>query len=740
MINHILLATFTVVVSLILIPSTYKIVYAQDSADSQEGSEQTTLDTIVVGATRIASKIMETPAVVTVINGDDVRKHNYETINDVLKQESGFFYDEARGNLQLRGQNTSDVQVLVDGVPSFSTFNNDGLLDSVPLFNVDKIEVLKGASSTLFGANAVAGVINVTTKEPDSNQAKFKFGYGNENTIYGGFDIYIRGDKIGFGFGYEYKKSDGYRQRYAIGTISNTPSHTIGSGGFPIKGVTADQYVVGDRGKKGYERDNIWFNIKYDFTDSISFKYNLSYYLFEAVTKDTQSYVVDVNGNPLFIGSVPLQNGKYANFTESNFTDYLNRTEVLRNGLQFVDTDRNINLNIGFSLIINDGYITGTTLRPGSGSVVDYPGKTYNIDFQKEWDNLGRHRLLAGFTLRRDEMKYTSLQLSDWHNDSTTIGVNYHSEGKDQMAAVFFQDEISITDKFTLYAGVRFDLYKNFDGASDFYQSDPNIHLKYPAHSYSQFSPKISLQYSATDQLSMYVSFGHAFRPPDLYQLFRLTNYNPSGGNYYYVGNPWLRPEKSNTFEVGIKSTYFNSDFEISYFHTKTDDAIAAVEYPPGTFPIVIDPTQNVRAYTNVNQEIRQGIDVSLKTEINDYFNSFINYTWQRGDNKGGLTAGQVIDDIPRHLFNVGVDFEYRAFELSLVGRYVSKLGDTSSPTGIYNVSNDPHFTVDLTSNLTLFDNYQLTLSVSNLFDKFYYQEYIVPGRRIMLSLTATFD
>ncbi|MDR2436464.1 MAG: TonB-dependent receptor, partial [Endomicrobium sp.] len=650
-------------------------IYGQDANNSQGGSEQSTLDTIVVGATRVASKIMETPAVVTVINGDDVRKHNYQTVNDVLKQESGFYYDEARGNLQLRGQNTSDVQVLVDGVPSFSTFNNDGLLDSVPLFNIDKIEVLKGASSTLFGANAVAGVINVTTKEPDSNQAKFKIGYGNESTVYGGFDAYVTGDKIGFGFGYEYKKSDGYRQRYAIGTASKNASHTIGTGGFAIKGENGDQYVVGDRGKKGYEKNNIWFNVKYDFTDSISLKYNLSYYLFEATTKDTQTFIRDANGNPLFIGSVLLPSGEYANFTESNFTDYLNRTEVFRNGLQFIDTDRNINLNLGLSLILNDGYITGTTLKPGPGSVVDYPGKTYNIDFQKEWDNLGKHRILAGFTLRRDEMKYTSTQLRDWHNDQTGTGINYHSEGKDQMGAIFIQDEFSITDKFTIFAGVRFDMYKNFDGMSQYYQYNSNINMSYPSQTYSELSPKVSLQFSPTEDLSLYVSYGHAFRPPDLYQLFRLTSYNPSGSSdYYYIGNPWLKPERSNTLEFGIKSTYLNSDFEISYFHTKTDDAIAAVDYPPGTFPIELDPTKNARVYTNINEEIRQGIDVSLKTQINDYFNTFVNYTYQKGKTQGGVKTGQVIDDIPRQLFNVGVDFNYKVFDLSLVGRYVSKL------------------------------------------------------------------
>ncbi|MDR2338635.1 MAG: TonB-dependent receptor [Deltaproteobacteria bacterium] len=684
---------------------------------------------------------METPASVNIVNGDDVRKENYSSINDALKKQAGFYYDEARGNLQVRGQDTSNVQVLVDGVPSFSPFDNDGLLDSIPLFNIDKVEVLKGASSSLFGGNAVAGVINVTTREPESNQFKVKVGYGSENTRYGAFDAYVRGDKIGFGFGYEFKKTDGYRQRYAVGTVGTTAPHTIGYGAIPAKGEHGDQYFVGNRGEKGYEKHNIWFNVKYDFTDSLSVKYNLSYYLYEATSQKPETYIRDANGNPLFIGSVAVPGG-WANFTESAFTEYLNRSEVMRNGLQIIDTDHNITANLGLSLVMDDGYISGSSLGPGVGTKVAYPGKTFNIDFQKEWDNLGRHRIVAGFTLRQDQMKYDSYVLRDWHDINTQDRLNLHSQGKDQIAAVFVQDEIDITDKLKLFAGLRFDYYRNFDGRADYYQHGEDLHLQFPAQTYSQLSPKVSLQYNPTDQLSIYVSYGHAFRPPELYQLFRMTDYNPTSGptSHYYVGNPWLKPEKSDTIEFGVKSQYFDTDFELSVFQTTTSDAIVAVDYPPGTFPYAFDQKQLARAYTNVYKEKRYGLEVSVSRDLGEYFDAFANYTWQKGEYTGGPVSGQIIDDIPRHMFNFGVDFQYKNLELSFVGRYSSRLGASDTPTGIFDYSYDPHFLADVTANLTLYDNYQLTLSVTNLFDEHYYQYYVAPGRRIMLSLTATFE
>jgi iron complex outermembrane receptor protein len=718
---------------------TNKNIFAQTGGSTQTYDENL-LDTIVVGATRIATTIRDIPAVVTVISGDDIVKNNYTTLNDALKHESGFYYDETWETLQLRGQSTDDVQVLVDGIPSFNPFDNESELDSIPMFNLDRVEVLKGASSSLFGANAVAGVISVSTREPETNQFKFKVGYGSDDTKYGAFDVYLRGEKIGIGLGYEYKRTDGYHQRYArVSSSSATPSGTvIGTGAIAApNGTGGYQYFVGWRGNRGNEKDNIWFNVKYNLTDTLSLKYNLSYYLYEGYTRSPESFVRDANGNPIYSGNALLPNGQYVRFTESTFTDYINRSEIFRNGLQLKETDFGITLNLGISLILDSGYNSGSTFGPGAGTKAMYPGKTIFVDFQKEFDPIGMHTFLVGFTHRLDQMKYRNFALSDWHDSSSVIRVNSTSGGKDSSFSLFAQDEIQIFDSLKLYAGIRYDRYRNSGGYANIYNVTPVVNQSYSARDYSEFSPKIALEFTPTPNLAIYASYGHAFRPPDLYQVYRTTAATSSA--YTYIGNPELKPETSDTIEFGVKSSYFDTNFEVGVFQTITKGAITTVDYPPGEYPLNPNPDKVSRVYTNVDQERRRGLEININRDFGDYFSAFANYTYQTAEYTGGPRAGRIFSSIPKKMINFGADFEYKGFAANFKGRYASS-GNFTSPNNIYYLSYDPHFVADVTASYTFFEKYELALTVTNVFDEYYYQDYIAPGRRFMLTFTSTFN
>ncbi|MDR2436463.1 MAG: TonB-dependent receptor, partial [Endomicrobium sp.] len=710
--------------------------FAQIEVSSQTTFDENTLDMIIVGATRVASTIREIPALVTVISGDDAVKNNYSTISDALKHESGFFYDEVTEGLQLRGQSTDDVQVLVDGVPSFNPFNNEAELDSVPMFNLDRVEVLRGASSSLFGANAVAGVISVSTREPETNQFKFKVGYGSNNTKYGAFDVYIRGEKIGIGLGYEYKKSDGYKQRYArVASSSPSPNRTVGTGAIIApNGSGGNQYFVGWRGQRGYEKDNIWFNLKYNFTDTFSIKYNMSYYLYENKTIKPETFIHDANGNPLFNGSALLPDGRYVNFTENNFTDYINRSEILRHGLQIRETEYGITANLGLSLVFDSGYNSGATFGPSRGTKAQYPGRTIFIDFQKEFDPIWNNTFLVGFTRRQDEMKYKNLIVSDWHDPKSVIGIDRTSQGNSQALAFFVQDKIDILDNLKLHLGLRWDRYRNSNGNAINYAVNPPDIRVYRARTYTELSPKIALEFSPTSQLTFYGSYGHAFRPPDLYQVYRTGG---TSNTYIYVGNPDLEPETSDTFEFGIKSSYFDTNFEFSVYQATTKGAIVTKDYPAGEYPLNPDPTKISRVYSNVDREQRRGFEINLNRNFGDYFSAFANYTYQTAKYTEGPSAGRIMNGIPKKMFNFGVDFEYKGFAANFKGRYASSRY-RNVPNGYYFLSYDPHFLADVTASYTFLEKYELSVSVTNVFDKLYYQDYIAPGRAFLVTFTST--
>jgi iron complex outermembrane receptor protein len=331
-------------------------------------------------------------------------------------------------------------------------------------------------------------------------------------------------------------------------------------------------------------------------------------------------------------------------------------------------------------------------------------------------------------------MYYASKPLDDWLNPDSITSINFSAEGYTQTGSVFVQDEIDIIDKFKLFAGFRFDYFKVLDGKSDFYDRTPQIHTNYPTITYTELSPKVSLQFSPNNQISLYASYGHSFRPPQLYQLYRTSALYTSG--YRYLGNPWLRPEISDTVEFGIKSSLFDTIIEMSVFQSKKKDVIGVTTYKPGDFPIVVDPSEDIRVYVNLDKETRRGYELSLKRQFGEYFRAFVNMSWQKGSND---YTDAMLTGIPSKLFSAGVDFTYKTFDFSVAGRYIGKRGNRSNPTGIYYLSYDPQTVVDLNSSLTLFENYNVTVSVKNLFDRMYYGTYIYPGRTITGTLTVTF-
>jgi iron complex outermembrane receptor protein len=714
--------------------------FAQTTVSSQSGFDENTLEMIIVSATRLASKIMEIPANVTLITGEEVNEGNYSSISDAIKYETSVYFDEnATDPIMIRGEGSEQVQILVNGVPSFNTFNSTANMDNIPLINIERIEILRGASSSLFGANAVAGVINITTREPETDSFTAKFGYGTDNTVYKGFDIYLRKDRFGIGFGYEGKSSDGYKQRYArIATYTNNPSYPVVTGVEirPSNATGGLQYLGGFRGDRNYTKNNIWLSAKYEITPSLTAKYYFNYYNNDYGTRNPESFVHDANGNPMLTGSYQLPSGRYVNFTEEDFSDYLYRKEIVQHSLQLRETNYKFEMNIGFNDVLDDGYSSFNPMGVAStvGSLAQYPQRTINIDFQKEWDQFKRQRILTGGTLRQDYMYYAAKTLDDWKDVSTEGTLQFSAEGYTQTASAFVQDEIDIIDKFILYAGVRFDYFRVFDGKSDFFNRTPQIHTKYPSTSYTEFSPKVSLQYSPHDKISFYASYGHSFRPPELYQLYRTSTLYSSG--YRYVGNPWLRPEKSDTVEFGIKSSFFDTIVEMSVFQSKKKDAIGTATYKPGDFPIVVDPSEDIRVYVNANKETRRGYELSIKRQFGEYVRAFANMSWQKGSND---YTDAMLTGIPGKLFSAGIDFKYKTFDLSVAGRYIGKRGNRNNPTGIYNLSYDPQTLIDANVSLRLFDHYTVSVAAKNILDKQYYGTYIYPGRTIMGTLTFEF-
>ncbi len=146
--------------------------HAQD-AQAQQDTTNKTLDEVIVTANKFPQKQSETGKVVTIITQDQLQKSFGKSISEVLNQQPGLIINGADNNLgtnqtvYTRGASSANTLIMLDGVPLYdaSGISNEFDLNNFALDNIERIEILKGSQSTLYGSDAGAGVINIISKK-----------------------------------------------------------------------------------------------------------------------------------------------------------------------------------------------------------------------------------------------------------------------------------------------------------------------------------------------------------------------------------------------------------------------------------------------------------------------------------------------------------------------------------------------------------------------------------------------
>ena len=190
--------------------------------DPEIGSESgITKSTIVVSATRSAQSDITTPASITVITSEEIKRSGAKNVVDVLQARGGIqitdlFGDGSRAKISMRGFSggnaASNTLILIDG----RRLNNVDLaapdLNSIALKDVEQIEIIQGSAGTLFGDQAVGGVVNIITRQPTAFGGDLAFGLGSYNTQKVRGSVSNRFDNgLSFRLSGEKRKTDNYR-------------------------------------------------------------------------------------------------------------------------------------------------------------------------------------------------------------------------------------------------------------------------------------------------------------------------------------------------------------------------------------------------------------------------------------------------------------------------------------------------------------------------------------------------
>jgi len=677
------------------------------------------LDEVVVSATRTETEVDKAPASVSVVNEEDLERVTINRLDEALRYEAGV-YDG-----KLRGLNSSSHTLLMlNGMPMNSGWYGGHRWENLAVENVDRIEIVRGPGSALYGGNAMGGTINVITKMPDQFEAGLRTRIGSDDNLsYGGHV----GDRVGnfhLRLGFERDEEIcGYPPYYVQRSLKSGDGDL--SGGFYMPTYTdSPAWIVGDQGDRNDDQWNVDVAAAYDLTDtgSVRFDGQVGNYAYDYGRP--HSYVYDASGNPVFNGNVDAGDGQYASVSESDFLK--GRGDMTNHAYMATYTEQFGSLSFTGKFGYQYEYYEYTTptaaggqgYDDAQGNVKEFDTDTYFTDLQFSFPIGARNTITTGIYGRHNIFDQGQYDIAYYRDvDSKTSGKTELTQGKDRYFAFYLQDELSIIpDRLNLYAGARFDYWEAYDGLSG-NVDDPDA---LDDVDNSAVSPKLSLVWQPLKDTTVKGSAGKAFRAPTLYDLYR--TYESSSGMVY--SNPDLDPETIWNYEIGVIQYFAQRRLKVgaTAFYSDIDNLIYS--YYDDEYNSYKD---------NAGQARIQGIELSASLTPWDIFSLWANYTYNDSEitkqDHDPEMEGKKITDMPDQVINIGADIQYHWFKFSLSGQYTGRIYQSKYNTDIpdvYKANSETWLwqakqTSTIPVNASYLDNIQLSLSVENLFDEEYF-------------------
>jgi iron complex outermembrane receptor protein len=754
------------------------------AAKAIEGEE---LGDVVVSASKIQQSIKEAPANVTVISSKRIENSSAGRIGDLLNMQapslmirggatSGLSRQGSTVTNSMRGLSLDRMKMFVDGQNMGEPNSGNINVGGVTLDEIERIEVVPGISSALYGSGALGGVINVITKVPTKESLTVRmsqeFGAGERKSS--GLRYTNKwSNGVALELGGQHEDYKGWADSYLVGTqggaaAAGTPVATGGiqtiSAGTPSAAnnwnppYNSNKVIVGDLGKIPSRADNARIKLYYDLGANSKVYIGHSY-LSQYTGYDAPNNYLSVNGMPQ---SAPLAanttysiNGQRVTLTPTSF----NNTNPSRRSEQrsFVGYEGEIvdgyKLKVDVGQIDRDYYYVGTS-RPtgfvgtaanyygGQGSKTSVPTYAMNATAQLSFALGDSHYIVTGLGHDRGELHRKNYGLSSWRNPETVNMLYDTSDGVSMTNALFLQDQFAATDGLTLYMGGRYDDWKTHGNMNVLKSVNGTIvgMTSSAEHGRSAFSPKIAAVYKVTDGLSLKTSWGRAFKAPTNFDMYSASTIS---GNKIIQSNPNLRPETADSIDVGLDWTFDNGMVvRAAAYETSLADTIGALETPGAVaaFPAVTINSQK----SNVGKAKIRGYEFSTEVPLSSWLKASAGYSTIDARYTSDLTntglVGKQLTYVPQNMANVAFDMNMGPINARLSSRYTGKVFTNAQNADYldgYYTGYSRYWLTDLKVGYNLDKTMKLNFSVNNLQDTVYYEYYRMPGRSYVVELVA---
>ncbi|EOF4069787.1 TonB-dependent receptor [Campylobacter jejuni] len=546
--------------------------------NAQESNEAINLQKVVVSATGFEQDADSNLRNVISIEGKDLQNKGYVSLEQALERISGIsFVNFGLGrNIDMRGQGNKSniaVKVMIDGRAINVLDNSHGVtpLDSINLDNVERIEIIPGGGSVLYGNGTRGGVINIITKKQKSDA----------------FAINL--------------KSSAYDHGRLGGNLGINGAKQINENlafSFDIQSFNLDGY------QEGYNEKGYFINTKTYININDNSDLTLGYNYFKS--KNTSSgYLTKAQAQ-----SNPTQKGKSDNITQ------INRPEISLDYHYYFDDIWEFNLeafwqNQKINYLKDEISMKGTTAyQNGSG----FEDTLTGISLKNKLNYANNSYFIFGYEFANHDAKRTSIihydvnagrfQMS--HTMTTLMDMDKQSH------SIFALDSHEFNDIFSISGGARYE-YSLYDTNRNYTSNmiipgRPNIktELFSTDDTSHNFAFEITPNFKYSDTGKLYIKYERGFVSPSPAQF---VNKDKNLQKYYSAN---LNPEIFDTFELGIDDFWWDFyGFNLTLFYTLSKDEISYLGNPHST-------SGSWWKYYNIDQTRRLGVELSLSQNFLD--------------------------------------------------------------------------------------------------------------------------
>jgi catecholate siderophore receptor len=665
--------------------------------------------------------LRDIPQSVTVVTEKLIDDRSLDTLKDALHLTSGVTFLAAEGgeeDIRMRGfsmQQTGDI--FVDGMRDAAIYERD-------TFNYDRVEVLRGSASMLFGRGSTGGVVNQVSKQAflmDQNEVDLSYGTGNAwrteadvNVVTGASSaLRLTGmknqtDNNGTGSSID-KEGVAGNFRWGIGERDEFSASL-----YYLKNRNGINYGLpwlaeanGGSGRGLIDKDpSTYYGVDSDYAHSDALLGTLSHiHRFDANSELKTSfraakYMRDQRASTVRFGNAASQpNGQAV--TADNISD----NTVLTRGVNI--------------------------------KRMDYDTQTLQSDYSGKFNLLGlKHELLAGVDFNHEaRTTYGALANTALNKPTTTVGDTDGTAGVDEgarairrsaefdaySAGIYFQDMLSITEQWKLLGGLRYDYmdgkHLTYNTTTEFLTADRGRHDK-------MLSRRLGAMYQPTLNSSFHFSYG--------------TSFNTQAETYAYdaLGSN-TEPEKSRNIELGSKTDFFGGQLSLrtAIFHsTKYNERNTDTES--------LDPTN----YVLSGERYTKGFETDIAGRITPNWEAFFSYTWipVAKVKNGALTGSELVGSrpglIPKHqaslwsTYKIGADWRLGGGVTGRTKMY---------PAQVNSFQVDGYATYDAMLEYKATQALTVKLNATNLTNKLYadnvYRGHYVPGKGRSFELNANY-